>query len=101
MPSAMLHGGSGGSMIVCPLVSGRTSPTWSPAPGIGRRWRLSPFRWRSATEVTRLWQPAGARAIRLAQEQPDSLASGYLLSVEADAAFHAGSLDECIAKAKA
>jgi hypothetical protein len=42
-----------------------------------------------------------ARAIRLAQEQPDSLASGYLLSVEADAAFHAGSLDQWIAKAKA
>ena len=41
-----------------------------------------------------------ARAYRLAEEEPDSLTSGYLLGVDSDAAFHAGSLEECLDKAK-
>jgi ATP/maltotriose-dependent transcriptional regulator MalT len=41
-----------------------------------------------------------ARARRLAEEQPESLAAGFLQSVEADAAFHAGSPEESIAKAR-
>lgn len=40
-----------------------------------------------------------ARAYSLTEEQPDSPAAGYLLSMEAAAAFHSGAPDECIQKA--
>lgn len=40
-----------------------------------------------------------ARAYRLTEAQPGSLAVGYLLSMEATAAFHAGRPDDCIDKA--
>ena len=39
-----------------------------------------------------------ARAYRLASQEPRSLAGGYLLSLEADSAFHAGELESCITK---
>lgn len=42
-----------------------------------------------------------ARAYRLAEEEPGSPAMGYLLSLEADTAFHSGEQDECIAKSRA
>ena len=42
-----------------------------------------------------------ARAYRLTKDDPESLAAGYLLSMEATAAFHAGAPDECIEKAAA
>lgn len=42
-----------------------------------------------------------ARAYRLTEEAPDSLAAGYLLSMEAVAAFHAGDPADCIEKAAA
>lgn len=41
-----------------------------------------------------------SRAYRLAEEEPGSLAGGYLLSMEAIAAFHSGNADECVAKAR-
>ena len=42
-----------------------------------------------------------SRAYSLTEDLPDSLAAGYLLSMEADGAFHAGDPDGCIAKARA
>ena len=42
-----------------------------------------------------------ARAYRLAEGNPGSIAAGYLLSMEATAAFHAGEPDECVEKARA
>ena len=42
-----------------------------------------------------------SRAYSLTEDHPDSLAAGYLLSMEADNAFHAGMPDECIEKARA
>ena len=40
-----------------------------------------------------------SRAYRLTEDDPDSPAAGYLLSMEATTAFHAGAPDECIEKA--
>lgn len=42
-----------------------------------------------------------SRAYGLTEEHPDSVAAGYLLSMEADNAFHAGLPDDCIEKARA
>lgn len=42
-----------------------------------------------------------SRAYTLTEDLPESLAAGYLLSMEADGAFHAGDPDGCIAKARA
>ena len=42
-----------------------------------------------------------SRAYTLAGDLPDSLAAGYLLSMEADGAFHAGDPEGCITKARA
>lgn len=42
-----------------------------------------------------------SRAYTLTDDLPESVAAGYLLSMEADAAFHAGAPDECIEKAQA
>jgi ATP/maltotriose-dependent transcriptional regulator MalT len=42
-----------------------------------------------------------SRVHTLTEDLPDSPAAGYLLSMEADNAFHAGAPDECIAKARA
>lgn len=42
-----------------------------------------------------------SRAYGLVEEDPESVPAGFLLSMEADDAFHLGAIDECLTKARA